>query len=472
MIEAPHYSSAGAKRDGVVRAPGRLFDGTVNEPVLHQAVKVFLNNQRQGTAKTKTRSFVSGGNQKPWKQKGTGRARQGSTRAPHWRGGGIVFGPIPRDYRTDIPRKVKQLARKSALNARAREGALHVVERFAFRRPKTAQLAGLLASLGLDGRKVLVLTTGANEAVYLSGRNLPTVQVHAVRRGRRPTTSSGRRRWWSRRARSPASCPSRWPMSRDGEDGDGREAEKRRQARQGREGGEGRQGREEDRGQGGQEVGHQGQGGQEEHGQGEAKKAAKKPAKKSAAKPKKKGEQVMPALHADHRPPGGDREELGRLPDAARCTPSRCTPRPTSTRSGTRSRQLFGVTVTGVRTMQMRRHAVTRGRTSRHDGALEEGRSSRSRTATRSPCSRAEMSIRQFRPMTAATRFKSVSGFDEITRDDAREVAARADQEVAAAATTRATSPRGTGRRAQAPVPRRSTSSGTSSGSRARSAIR
>ena len=79
----------------------------MNEPVLHQAVKVFLNNQRQGTAKTKTRSFVSGGNQKPWKQKGTGRARQGSTRAPHWRGGGIVFGPIPRDYRTDVPRKVR-----------------------------------------------------------------------------------------------------------------------------------------------------------------------------------------------------------------------------------------------------------------------------------------------------------------------------------------------------------------------------
>jgi large subunit ribosomal protein L4 len=140
-------------------------------------VKVFLNNQRQGTAATKTRSFVSGGNQKPWKQKGTGRARQGSTRAPHWRGGGTVFGPHPRDYRTEIPRKVKQLARKSALNARAREGALHVVERFAFRAPKTARLAGLLDSLGLDGRKVLVLTAGANESVYLSGRNLPTVEV-------------------------------------------------------------------------------------------------------------------------------------------------------------------------------------------------------------------------------------------------------------------------------------------------------
>jgi large subunit ribosomal protein L4 len=177
MIEAQYYTPAGGKRDSAFALPADFFDGTVNEPVLHQAVKVYLNNQRQGTAKTKTRSFVSGGNQKPWKQKGTGRARQGSTRAPHWRGGGIVFGPIPRDYRTDIPRKVKQLARKSALNARAREGALHVVERFAFRRPKTAQLAGLLASLGLDGRKVLLLTAAANEALYLSGRNIPAVDV-------------------------------------------------------------------------------------------------------------------------------------------------------------------------------------------------------------------------------------------------------------------------------------------------------
>ncbi len=177
MIEAPHYTSAGAKRDSAFALPAAYYDGTVNEPVLHQAVRVFLNNQRQGTAATKTRSFVSGGNQKPWKQKGTGRARQGSTRAPHWRGGGTVFGPQPRDYYTEIPRKVKQLARRSALNARAREGALHVIERFAFRRPKTAQLAGLLGSLGLDGEKVLVLTANGDQNVYLSGRNLPTVEV-------------------------------------------------------------------------------------------------------------------------------------------------------------------------------------------------------------------------------------------------------------------------------------------------------
>jgi large subunit ribosomal protein L4 len=177
MIEAPHYTSAGAKRNSAFALPAEYYDGTVNEPVLHQAVRVFLNNQRQGTAATRTRSFVSGGNQKPWKQKGTGRARQGSTRAPHWRGGGTVFGPQPRDYHTEIPRKVKQLARRSALNARAREGALYVIERFAFRRPKTAQLAGLLTELGLDGDKVLVLTANGDQNVYLSGRNLPTVEV-------------------------------------------------------------------------------------------------------------------------------------------------------------------------------------------------------------------------------------------------------------------------------------------------------
>jgi len=179
MIEAPHYAVDGAKRSANFALPAEYFDGTVYEPVLHQAVKVYLNNQRQGTHMTKSRSFVSGGNQKPWKQKGTGRARQGSIRAPHWRGGGIVFGPTPRDYRTDIPRKVRQLARRSALNARAREGAVHVIERLAFRFPKTAQLAGLLQSLDLADRKVLVLTAGHNPNAYLSGRNLPSVEVMA-----------------------------------------------------------------------------------------------------------------------------------------------------------------------------------------------------------------------------------------------------------------------------------------------------
>jgi large subunit ribosomal protein L4 len=177
MIEARHYSAAGSQRDGKFALPEEMFDGTVNEAVLHQAVKVYLNNQRQGTAKTKGRSEVSGGNQKPWKQKGTGRARQGSTRAPHWRGGGVVFGPQPRDYTTAMPRQAKQLARRSAFNARAREDNLLVVERLSFDAPKTRRLTDLLARLGADEAKVLVLTNGHNPNVYLSGRNLQTVQV-------------------------------------------------------------------------------------------------------------------------------------------------------------------------------------------------------------------------------------------------------------------------------------------------------
>ncbi len=177
MIEAPLYSAEGARRPAPFALPAETFDGTVHEPALHQAVRAYLNNQRQGTHATKTRSFVSGGNQKPWRQKGTGRARQGSIRAPHWRGGGTVFGPQPRDYHTDVPRKVKALARRSALNARAREGRLHVVEQVAFAAPKTQQLVALLGKLGVAEAKVLVLTHGLNRAAWLSSRNLPGVHV-------------------------------------------------------------------------------------------------------------------------------------------------------------------------------------------------------------------------------------------------------------------------------------------------------
>ena len=177
MIEAPHFSPVGAKKGAGFRLPAEEFDGTVNGPVLHEAVTVYLANQRQGTHATKTRGLVSGGNQKPWKQKGTGRARQGSIRSPLWPGGGKVFGPQPRDYRLALPRKVKQLARKSALNARAGEGNLYVVERFEQQSPKTRDLVALLEKLGVADRKVLILTHGVCEALVLSGRNLPRVDV-------------------------------------------------------------------------------------------------------------------------------------------------------------------------------------------------------------------------------------------------------------------------------------------------------
>jgi large subunit ribosomal protein L4 len=144
---------------------------------MHQAVKAYLANQRQGNASTKTRGFVIGGNQKPWKQKGTGRARQGSTRAPHWVGGGTVFGPRPRSYAEAVPRKVRALARKSALNARARENAIIVVDALQYDAPKTSQLVGLLNALRIADKKVLILTDGVKPNVYMSGRNLTETQV-------------------------------------------------------------------------------------------------------------------------------------------------------------------------------------------------------------------------------------------------------------------------------------------------------
>ena len=175
MREAQHFTAAAVEK-GSYALPAE-YDGTVNRAALYLAIRAFRNNQRHGTASTKSRAEVSGGNQKPWKQKGTGRARQGSTRAPHWRHGGIVFGPTPRSYRTDIPRKVRQLARLSALNARAGEGAIHVIESLNFDSPKTKQMAELLTKLKLADKKVLALTAETKPFVYLSARNLPTVRV-------------------------------------------------------------------------------------------------------------------------------------------------------------------------------------------------------------------------------------------------------------------------------------------------------
>lgn len=175
-FSATSYTAAG-KAQQQVTLPGDLFDGTVNMPVMHQAVKAYLANRRQGNAATKTRGFVVGGNQKPWKQKGTGRARAGSRRAPTFVGGGTVFGPTPRSYAEYVPRQVRALARKSALNARARENAIVVIEPLDFDSPKTNRMRDLMVSLGVDGSKVLLLTDGAKPNVYLSGRNIPWAHV-------------------------------------------------------------------------------------------------------------------------------------------------------------------------------------------------------------------------------------------------------------------------------------------------------
>jgi large subunit ribosomal protein L4 len=175
-FEAPVFTAQG-KQGGTRQLPEGTFDGIVNVPVMHQAVKAFLANRRQGTAKTKTRGEVTGGNQKPWKQKGTGRARQGSNRAPNWPGGGTVFGPQPRSYTQIVPRQVRQLARKSALNARAREGAVILVDALNYSAPKTKLMTALIDSIGATGKKVLVLTEGVKPNVYLSARNIERAHV-------------------------------------------------------------------------------------------------------------------------------------------------------------------------------------------------------------------------------------------------------------------------------------------------------
>ena len=175
-FKAAAFTAGGTERERV-DLPSDLFDGTVNMPVMHQAVKAYLGNQRLGLAYTKTRGLVTGGNQKPWKQKGTGRARQGSRRAPHFVGGGTVFGPTGRKYNQTVPRQIRALARKSALNARAREDALIVIDNFNYDAPSTKQMVSLLGALGVTNKKVLILTDGLKPNVFLSGRNLQRTHV-------------------------------------------------------------------------------------------------------------------------------------------------------------------------------------------------------------------------------------------------------------------------------------------------------
>ncbi len=176
MLTARFFSATGEPGDPI-ELPQDLFDGVVNEAALHQVIKAYLANQRQGTAATKTRGMVSGGKRKPWRQKGTGRARQGSIRAPQWRGGGVVFGPSPRSYHQDVPKKVKALARRSAFNTRALADEVVVIERFEMDAPKTRRMVELLGRIGIADRKILILTDGTNSEVFLSARNLPDVQV-------------------------------------------------------------------------------------------------------------------------------------------------------------------------------------------------------------------------------------------------------------------------------------------------------
>jgi large subunit ribosomal protein L4 len=169
------YSKQG-KSLGKVDLPETLFAAEVNSSVMHQAATAQMNARRAGTHDTKTRGDVSGGGAKPYRQKGTGRARQGSRRAPHFAGGGVVFGPHPRQYDQRLPKRMKRLALQGALTSKFGDGAVKVVDELGLDEPKTRVLVGYLDALEATGR-VLVVATGADANLDLSARNVPGVSI-------------------------------------------------------------------------------------------------------------------------------------------------------------------------------------------------------------------------------------------------------------------------------------------------------
>jgi len=176
-MELDIYKIDGKAAGKKIDLPKEIFGIEPNDHAIYLAVKSYLANQRQGTHKAKERGEVRGGGKKPWKQKGRGGARAGTIRSPLWVGGGTIFGPRPRDYREDLSKKVKRLARKSALSYKVKDEQLIVVEDFSFEKPLTKDFAKILNALKVSGKKVLVLTNGTNQVVYKSGRNIPKVQV-------------------------------------------------------------------------------------------------------------------------------------------------------------------------------------------------------------------------------------------------------------------------------------------------------
>lgn len=165
---------------GKINLPDDIFGVQAKQSVLHEAVINFLANQRQGTHATKTKGLVSGGGRKPWKQKHTGRARAGSIRSPLWRGGGIVFGPEPRDYSYKLPKKVRRLALKTALSAKMADGEITIIDGFSINMPKTKDMVAILKNLGLEEKSTLIVIHGKDEALMLSVRNIPNVKVMKV----------------------------------------------------------------------------------------------------------------------------------------------------------------------------------------------------------------------------------------------------------------------------------------------------
>ena len=166
------------KEVGSIDLNPAIFDVEISEHAVHMAVVQYLANQRQGTKSTKTRAEVRGGGRKPWRQKGTGRARQGSIRSPQWVGGGVVFAPKPRDFSFKLNKKLKRLALKSALTGKVKDGSLIVLDSIEMPEVKTKAMAGICTNLGVS--KALFVMAGSNKNVMLSARNIPTVKTAGV----------------------------------------------------------------------------------------------------------------------------------------------------------------------------------------------------------------------------------------------------------------------------------------------------
>ena len=171
------YKTDGTASSKKIELDDDIFGIEPNDHAIYLAVKTFLANQRQGTHKAKERSEVRGGGKKPWKQKGRGGARAGTTRSPLWIGGGTIFGPRPRNYRQGLNKKVKSLARKSALSYKVKDEQLYIVEDFNFKEPKTKEFVAILNALDVNGKKILLLTDGKLDTVFKSGRNIPKVKI-------------------------------------------------------------------------------------------------------------------------------------------------------------------------------------------------------------------------------------------------------------------------------------------------------
>lgn len=172
------YNISG-KQVGEIELNENIFGANVNVEAMHQVVKMYLANQRQGTQSALTRAEVRGGGIKPWRQKGTGRARHGSIRSPQWKHGGIVFAPKPRSYRYSVPKKIKRIAMKSALSSKVNDNEIVVIEELNFDAPKTKQVVSLLENLKVDSKTLIVLADN-NENIVKSARNIKGVKATFV----------------------------------------------------------------------------------------------------------------------------------------------------------------------------------------------------------------------------------------------------------------------------------------------------